>query len=131
MVEVRWVDVVRELSLRIRGQKEIEKLLKEKRARKGKAITASQATNIDDDDEDEENDDELEDEIDMLREGKFGRMGTCNTWHEIDNSEDSDTESIISNTPNTKQATSYRGNQAIGLQTVIEDTDWEDAEIID
>ena len=51
--------------------------------------------------------------------------------HEIDSSEDSDTESIISNTSKTKQATSYKGVQAIGLQTVIEDTDWEDAEIID
>ena len=73
-VEVRWVDVVTELSLRIRGQKEIEKLLRVKRVRKGKAVTASQATNIDEE-EDEEDDDELEDEIDMLREGNFGRMG--------------------------------------------------------
>ncbi|KAN0099757.1 hypothetical protein V8E51_013532 [Hyaloscypha variabilis] len=54
--EIRWVDVVKELSLRIRGQKEVEKLLKEKRVRKGKAVTASQATNIDTE-EDEDDDD--------------------------------------------------------------------------
>ncbi|KAE9364672.1 hypothetical protein N431DRAFT_354204 [Stipitochalara longipes BDJ] len=128
--EIKWVDVVKELSLRIRGQKEVEKLLKEKRVRKGKAATASQATNIEEDDED----DEVEHEIaEMLRESNFGRMDTdmSNTWHEIDNSEDSDTDSIISNTSRAKQATSYKGVQAIGLQTVIEDTDWEDAEIID
>jgi structure-specific endonuclease subunit SLX1 len=129
--EIRWVDVVKELSLRIRGQKEVEKLLEEKRVRKGKAVIASQATNIDT--EEDEDDDELENEVEMLRGGNFGRMGTdmSSTWHEIDNSDDSDMESIISNTSKAKQATSYKGVQAIGLKTVIEDTDWEDAEIID
>jgi structure-specific endonuclease subunit SLX1 len=69
----------------------------------------------------------------MLREGNFGRMGgnMSNTWHEIDATDDSDTDSIISNSSKAKQATSYRGIQAIALEKVIEDTDWEDAEIID
>jgi structure-specific endonuclease subunit SLX1 len=131
-IEIRWIDVVKELSLRIRGQKEVEKLLKGKRSRKGKAVTASQATNIDDE-EDEGDDDEMESEIEMLREGNFGRTGTdmSNTWHEIDATDDSETDSIISNTSKAQQASLYRGIQAIGLQTVIEDTDWEDAEIID
>jgi structure-specific endonuclease subunit SLX1 len=129
--EIRWADVVKELTLRMRGQKEVEKLLKGKRVRKGKAVTASQGTNLNE--EDDEHDDEMEDEIGMLREGNFGKRGTAmgDTWHEIDASDDLDTDSIISNTSKAGQATSYTGIQAIGLETVIEDTDWDEAEIID
>jgi structure-specific endonuclease subunit SLX1 len=123
--EIRWVNVVRELSLRLRGQKEVEKLLKGKRVRKGKAVTASQAADIEDE-EDDDDDDEL------VRESDFAKTDTSmgDTWHEIDTSDDSDTESIISNKSKAKQATSYTGIQAIGLKTVIEDTDSE-AEILD
>lgn len=129
--EIRWVDVVKELTLRIRGQREVEKLLKGKRVRKGKTVTASQATTIDEDDEDD--DQETEDEIEMIRETNLGKSGADmgDTWHEIDASDDSDSGSIISNSSKAKQAASYTGIQAIGLETVIEDTDWEDAEIID
>jgi structure-specific endonuclease subunit SLX1 len=129
--EIRWVNVVRELSLRLRGQKEVEKLLKGKRVRKGKAVTASQAADIDDE-EDEDDDDELVDEIELLGDSDFAKTDTImgDTWHEIDTSDDSDTESIISNKSKAKQATSYTGIQAIGLKTVIEDSDSE-AEILD
>jgi structure-specific endonuclease subunit SLX1 len=130
--EIRWVDVVKELTLRIRGQKEVEKLLKERRVRKGKTITASQIAN-NDNEEDNDDVDETEYDMDMLREGNFGRMATdmSTTWHEIDATDDSEVDSIISNTSSAKQATSYRGIQAIDLERVIEDTDWEDAESID
>jgi len=134
--EVRWVDVVKELSLRIRGQKVVEKLLKGKRVRKGKAVTGAEATDIEDeDDEDEEYEmeDEMEGEIEMLRENGLGKISADvgDTWHEIDASDDSDTGSIISNASKTKPATSYKGIQAIGLGTVIEDSDWDDAEMLD
>merc|ERR1711939_716447 len=43
--ELRWVDIVKELSLRIRGQKEVEKLLKVKRARKRMKTTLTK-TNL-------------------------------------------------------------------------------------
>jgi structure-specific endonuclease subunit SLX1 len=129
--EIRWVNVVRELSLRLRGQKEVEKLLKGKRVRKARAVTAWQAADIDDE-EDEDDDDELLNEIELLRESDFAKTDTImgDTWHEIDTSGDSDTESVISNKSKAKQATSYTGIQAIGLKTVIEDTDSE-AEILD
>lgn len=35
--EIRWVDMMKELSLRTRGQKDVENLLKEKRKRKAKS----------------------------------------------------------------------------------------------
>lgn len=131
--QIKWVDVVKELSLRIRGQKEVEKLLKGKRVRKGKAVTSSQATNIDNgEEEDEDEEDEMENEIERLRESNFGNMGTdmSSVWHEIDATDNSDTDSIISNISTAKQA-SYKGLQAIGLRTVIDDTDLEDPEILD
>jgi structure-specific endonuclease subunit SLX1 len=129
--EIRWANVVRELSLRLRGQKEVEKLLKGKRARKGKAVTASEAGDIEDE-EDDDDDDELVSEIELLPEREFAKTDTImgDTWHEIDTSDDSDTESIISNKSKAKQAASYTGTKAIGLKTVIEDTDSE-AEILD
>jgi structure-specific endonuclease subunit SLX1 len=128
---IRWVNIVRELSLRLRGQKEVEKLLKGKRVRKGKAVTASQAADFDDE-EDDDDDDELVNEIELLRKSDFAKTDTImgDTWHEIDTSDDSDTESIISNKSKVKQATSYIGIPTIGLKTVIEDTDSE-AEILD
>jgi structure-specific endonuclease subunit SLX1 len=123
--ELRWIDQVKEISLRIRGQKEVEKLLKGKRVRKGKEI--------DIDDEEDEDVEHAEDELKMLRESNFGKRGTDlgDTWHEIDASDDSDTSSIISNSSKAKTATSYKVIQAIGLGTVIEDSDWDDAEILD
>ncbi len=131
--EIRWVNVVRELSLRLRGQKEVEKLLKGRRVRKGKAVTASPAADIDDEEDDnDDDDDDLVNEIELLRESDFARTDTMmgDTWHEIGTSDDSDTESIVSNKSKAKQATSYTGIPAIGLKTVIEDTDSE-AEILD
>jgi structure-specific endonuclease subunit SLX1 len=127
--ELRWVDVVKELSLRMRGQNMVEKLLKGKRVRKGKAATA--ASDIDD--REEEDGDEMVEENGMLRENNLGEMSEDlgDAWHEMDALDDSDTGSIISNTSKPRPATSYKGIQAIGLGTVIEDSDWDDAEILD
>lgn len=76
--ELRWVDVVKELTLRMRGQKEVEKLLKVKRARKGKA-TASQATIESSDEEDEMDEEsqrqEFEDQLRELIESDREREG--------------------------------------------------------
>ncbi|KAH9219447.1 hypothetical protein DL95DRAFT_331228 [Leptodontidium sp. 2 PMI_412] len=141
--ELRWVDVVKELSLRMRGQKEVEKLLKVKRVRKGKGkgkVTASQAVAEDsdqdsDDLDNDEEEDELEKEVDM-REINVGKgKGRADTdmgdkWDALSDSSDSDNESIASNVSHTKpsyQVTSKPGK----LKTVIEDSDWDDADIID
>lgn len=137
------MDVVKELSLRMRGQKEVEKLLKVKRVTKGKRkgkVTASQAVAEDsdqdsDDLDNDEEEDELEKEVDM-REINVGKgKGRADTdmgdkWDVLSDSSDSDNESIASNISHTKpsyQATSKSGK----LKTVIEDSDWDDADIID
>jgi structure-specific endonuclease subunit SLX1 len=129
--ELRWIDIAKELSLRLRGQKEVEKLLKGKRVHKTKA-TLSQAT-VESSDEDEE-DLDIEEEIEQLNElspsGKGMDLG--DTWHEHDDSEDSDTASIVSNVSIAKKGgSSYQASKAAGLPMIIEDSDWDDAEVLD
>jgi hypothetical protein len=67
----RWVDVVRETSLRLRGPKEVEKLLKKPRAKKttakkgektAKAANSSSVNMIADNDDDDDDEDEGEED---------------------------------------------------------------------
>ncbi|KAG9244711.1 hypothetical protein BJ878DRAFT_397805, partial [Calycina marina] len=53
-LELKWISVVKELSLRMRGQKEVEKLLRVKRARKGKATSPQAVVGSDNELSDEE-----------------------------------------------------------------------------
>ncbi|PVH83041.1 hypothetical protein DL98DRAFT_363002, partial [Cadophora sp. DSE1049] len=134
--ELRWVDVVKELSLRMRGQKEVEKLLKVKRIRKGKG-TASQAIAEDSEEDEEEllDEDGLDDEIDMREIIKGKGKGKTNTelgdtWHALSDSSDSDTGSIASTLSHSQSQsqnkTAYQAGQTRKLKTVIEDSDWDD-----
>ncbi len=43
---IRWVDLVKELTLRIRGEKEIEKLMRKPRSRKGKATSRDENASV-------------------------------------------------------------------------------------
>ena len=143
--ELRWVDVMKELSLRMRGQKEVEKLLKAKRVRKRKA-TASQ-TIIDSDIEDEDEDDDLEGDIkeELKRLKEFNptgaRMDTGDRWHAFaTDSDNTDASSMVSTTSQSKaksrskasvkKAMSSSSKDGL-LKTVIEDSDWDDALTLD
>jgi structure-specific endonuclease subunit SLX1 len=123
--ELRWNDVVKELTLRMRGQKEVEKLLKAKRVRKTKASTASQAIADSAAEEDDEEDEVMEDFLP-------GTQGIIagDDWHIIDDSAGSDAESIASNASLAKTAL-YHASKSGGLGTVIEDSDWDDLEVLD
>lgn len=131
--EHRWVDIVKELTLRMRGQKEVEKLLKVKRARKGKA-TASQAAAKSSDEDDEMNEEsqrqEFEDHLRELIESDQERGKVVDDWHEIDDS-DSDTRSINSRTSVVSRPAGTQAKKAAKLDAIIEDSDWDDAEISD
>ncbi|KUJ17708.1 uncharacterized protein LY89DRAFT_584753 [Mollisia scopiformis] len=132
--ELRWIDVVKELSLRMRGQKEVDKLLKKKRLRRDKA-TASQAV-IESSESEEETDEELErQEIEaQLRElsdldpGETVEGG--DRWHEVDDS-DSDTRSVDSNISLASKHATTQANKATSLKPIIEDSDWDDAAELD
>ena len=136
--ELQWVNVVKELSLRIRGQKEVEKLLKAKRTRKGKTISESIEVDIEED-EDDDLERDVAEEIKRLREFNptGARMDMGDSWHAIDDSDDTDAGSVVSiasqlKTPKNqgKKAASSK-SKAINLDTVIEDSDWDDALVLD
>ncbi len=141
------MDVIKELSLRMRGQKEVEKLLK--RRRRGKnADTASQAllTQVSDEDEDEEDEDEdegMEMEIEDGAEGDFSpqakhaltlqpesEINDLDTWHEISDS-DSDAVSVISTASRVDKNKILHTSRSPTLGILIEDSDWDDVEVLD
>ncbi|KAL2063054.1 hypothetical protein VTL71DRAFT_6126 [Oculimacula yallundae] len=140
--EVRWVDVVKELSLRMRGQKEVEKLLKVKKVRGKGKVTASQATAVESDDSDEDLDlegDDADDHVEIGN-GKGKGRGRADaemgdTWNVLSDSSDSDAESVTSTISISQSqkgtSKSYQASQGGKLKTVIEDSDWDDADVID
>jgi len=120
--ELRWVDVVKELSLRMRGQKEVEKLLKVKRARKTKGSASQVAV---------ESSDGEDDEDEIMEEFVPGTQGmVAHDWGAIDDSDGSDAESITSNISLAK-TTSLHASKPGVLGKVIEDTDWDDMDVLD
>lgn len=130
-MELLWVDVVKELTLRMRGQKEVEKLLKVKRVRKGKAKSSQAVTGSDD--EEELSEEEMLEETSKFEELNpwinEPRLG--DSWHALQGSdEDSDNSSVTSaaSAPKTKKrekAAPYKSSKGI-LKTVIEDSDMDD-----
>ena len=126
--ELRWVDIAKELNLRMRGQKEVEKLLKAKRTRGGRA-TASQTVIEASDMEEEDIDDDLESdyivELKRLKElnptGSKMEMG--DRWHTIDDADDSDMSSVFSISSQSKKAETSAPSGDGALATVIEDSD--------
>ena len=131
--ELRWVNVVKELSLRMRGQKEVEKLLKVKRIRKGKATASQQVESDIDDDEDDDLERDIYEEIKKLQEfNPTGRkMDMGDRWHAMDDS-DTDAGSVISSDSQSKTWKTASGpSKASTLGTVIEDSDWDEAVILD
>ncbi|RDL38761.1 Structure-specific endonuclease subunit SLX1 [Venustampulla echinocandica] len=130
MAELRWADVVKEASLRIRGQKEVQILLKTKRAKKLKDRTSSQAimesSDFAEDADDEELDLHIEDQM-----GELQDSVSQNDWHVIGDSDDSATESVNSNSWQPKNDMSCQTARSRALDAVIEDSDWDDIEILD
>lgn len=122
--QTRWIDVVKELSLRMRGLKEVEKLLKIKRPRKGKG-TASQVVV-------ESSDSEMHEEGDVLGElnQTSGGLGG-DDWHRAEEEGDSDTGSIASHASQASKC-GHRVSRKGKMPMVIEDSDgWDDVEIIE
>ena len=135
--ELQWVDIVSELSLRLRGQNEVEKLLKGQRARV-QALASSQAmlesTDIEDDPDGMAVERGFEEEIKMIQQLNPHTHGfdMGDSWHAIDDSDESDTGSIGSNTSQARRAKSYKASsRTAGLDAVVEDSDWDDAEVLD
>lgn len=134
--ELRWVDVVKELSLRMRGQREVEKLLKAKRIGKGKATASQQVESYTEDEDDDDLRGEIYEEIKKLQElnPTGARMDMGDRWHAIDDSDDTDAGSVVStgSQSKTQEKKAAVGPSKTGtLDTVIEDSDWDDALVLD
>jgi structure-specific endonuclease subunit SLX1 len=128
VTEIRWVDVVKELTLRMRGQKEVEKLLKVPRARKTKATkigTKKKATAIlaeaeDDSDSQGSEDGNIVEAVMPLEVPEFPT-----NWQTLD----SNASQSSSNATPESITKSKRISRPDKLPLVIEDSDWENAEV--
>jgi structure-specific endonuclease subunit SLX1 len=135
--ELIWVDIVKELSLRMRGEKEVQNLLKVKRVRKGKAGELLQITNESSDiEQGSGNEADTNDDVDMMKDFALQSIGapSGDSWHIISDSEASDAESIASSSScseNPTLAATRRSKPAPALRKIVEDSDWDEAEILD
>lgn len=122
--KLQWVDLVREMSLRIRGAEEIKKIFKTRRKKKGEA-DANETDDDSDDSEDVGMDDVAlpEDEDD---------------WHELPESSDVEEVAAIRSDPSpiskAPKAALFKRSTAAAAppysEPVIEDSDWDEAEVI-
>ena len=138
--QTQWIDLVKEVSLRLRGQKEVASLMKirKRRATKIKGPVTELAKNSDiycgsSDEEEGLDDDEgmgAPYEVDMNDKPRlYGTMA----YAEFD---DEDLFSITSETSDPSVYSPQKGPSPSkyrrqGLDLIIEDSDWDDAEILD
>lgn len=119
--KVAWVDLVKELSLRMRGKNEIKKILAAPRGKQRSSeetVTARETATTEDDTADGSDNDLPEDDL----------------WHELTGS------SEVERPPRDNASASVRANRFTGggvahgnpryRESVIEESDWDDAEII-
>ncbi|KAL3423105.1 GIY-YIG catalytic domain-containing protein [Phlyctema vagabunda] len=127
----QWIDIVKELSLRTRGQKEVEKLLKVRKVRKAKtAISASQPPEEESEsEEDEENSEELERLEDELRLLQTRNPELGDSYLDGAASDESDNESVAGTAKPSKIPKAQETKRP--MATVIEDSDWDEAEVLD
>lgn len=111
-----WIDLVKELSLRMRGEKEIKALFKPKRAKKSAALVAAE----------DESSADGDDPLDMVLEEEH--------WHELGSSSDEE-ESRPTKTLRSDPSPIHRRKRPKEPSTphsepVIQESDWEGAELL-
>jgi structure-specific endonuclease subunit SLX1 len=146
----RWIDIAKELTLRMRGKKDLEKLLKKARIKKSqgrKKDSIAPTIIIDDDDESNETDDSAvgddcggdDDNNVVVSDAPFYRPDYYH-YHDTDDVDD-DAMSVTSAAsehnlgyePRSSATGEWKGadgRDRRGLEVVIEDSDWDNAEIL-
>jgi structure-specific endonuclease subunit SLX1 len=119
---LQWIDLVKELTLRMRGEKEVAALFKPKRGKKAAGSA----------DEVPESEDEVDEPEDNALEMVFGSQG--NEWQQLSDRSEDDNEQHdvpLAFLLQSKHA-SFRKplREAPGAEVVIDDSDWDNAEII-
>ncbi|KAI6717284.1 GIY-YIG catalytic domain containing protein [Diplocarpon mali] len=133
--ELHWIDMVKELSLRMRGQKEVERLSRVRNPRKQNAkATASPPIESSEEeagegDADEASETDFADELEHLRD-IHPEIG--DSWHLLDNNDDEDSEASVESARSRGGNVERCGGGSVGeLGTVVEDSEWDDAEPIE
>lgn len=138
---LRWKDLVRDLSLRLRGEKEVTALFKERKGRK-KAIadTSSGRVTVEEDaSEDGTSDDDEYADIDDLQNETHSdiedvddlQSGSENEdWQNIDDI-NAGTNASLGGPRQKVRNSPKRSSKQPAKSKVIEDSDWDEAEVID
>ena len=136
--ELRWIDLVKEMSLRVKGEAEVAKLLKKPRVRNARlkpkeVSSAILAAGTADDEADEDDNHSLGDEV--LETENEAEDPLPDDWHLQDDTSD-DGMSVSSTTSNVPSGLGPANpikpiGPAPRLEVVIEDSDWDDADLLD
>lgn len=128
----RWIDVVKELTLRLRGEKEVEKLLTTPRAKRGGRRKRTADSEVNEDQANIPPSSALEAEEEEKSD---------DGWRYIDeDDDDDDRRSVMSASSECSSLPDYEVRSKAGLgrvdngkrlEMVIEDSEWEGAEILD
>ncbi|KEQ74900.1 hypothetical protein M436DRAFT_42777 [Aureobasidium namibiae CBS 147.97] len=112
-VSLNWADLVKDLSLRVRGEKEVTALFKEPKRRKRSAKESTKSAAVTNHDEAEELDD-----VDQIQATPSGG----DDWKLVDELDEQDTPGVVASTSSSAVKT---------RKAVIEDSDWDEAEVIE
>ena len=134
-VSLNWADLVKDLSLRVRGEKEVTALFKEPKRRKKSAKESTKSAAATNHDEAEELDvlaDESDPEIDLddvLLQSDYEDVDQIQAtpsggddWKLVDELDEQDTPRVVASTSSSAVKT---------RKAVIEDSDWDEAEVIE
>ena len=131
--ELQWIDLIKDLSLRVRGEKEVTQTMKKPRERKTKVPETKKVTGSQDEALTIVKE-ERADPDDGLAEAEMGALDTTNDslpddwFYQLD--EDDDMKSVTSGLSDGVEAACPTKPSSIAptLPAVIEDSDWDDAE---
>ena len=134
---LQWIDLVKEMSLRVHGESEVKRLMKKPRVRKTKIAIGAAALQADNFAMEEESEDEAdyalaEDAVHTLHESE--QPLAADWYHLVDDEHDvMSVTSVDSEQSNYLDALSPAKSKmpAEKLEVVIEDSDWSSAEILD
>lgn len=116
--ELQWVDLVKDLSLRMRGEKEITAVFKPKRSKKA-AVGTAVAPDLDESEEDD-------DPMDMVLQEEDDE------WQKLEESSDDelDIAKVRNNSGNGSAVFNRPSATTQYSDRVIEDSDWDEAEVL-
>ena len=141
-VEIAWSDLVRDLSLRTRGEKERTILFRQRRRKKGDVSELNDASHTAEALTEAEADDaselEIDDDLDatgfrLSSDEEPALSGSDNDWHSIDGAAKSPKKkNNRKSSPKIKQTTktASKRSKTKRSNSIVQDSDWDDAEVL-